>query len=40
MCEVPIYSGALPKDISKGDKIYITGKFVRGNKEKIQMQNN
>lgn len=36
MCEVPIYSGALPKDISKGDKIYITGKFVRGNKEKIQ----
>lgn len=36
MCEVPIYSGALPKDISKGDKIYITGKFVRGNKEKVQ----
>ena len=36
MCEVPIYSGALPKDISKGDKIYITGKFVGGNKEKVQ----
>ena len=36
ICEVPIYSGRLPAGVTKGAKLYLTGKFVRGNRGKLQ----
>ena len=36
ICEVPIYGGRLPAGVSLGEKLYLTGKFVRGTRGKIQ----
>ncbi len=36
ICEVPIYGGRLPAGVSLGEKLYLTGKFVRGARGKIQ----
>ncbi|PTY39684.1 ATP-dependent DNA helicase RecG [Brachyspira hampsonii] len=36
ICEVPIYGGRLPAGVSKGAKLYLTGKFVRGSRGKLQ----
>ena len=36
LCEVPIYGGRLPAGVSLGEKLYLTGKFVRGTRGKIQ----
>ena len=36
ICEVPIYGGRLPAGVSLGEKLYLTGKFVRGVRGKIQ----
>ena len=36
ICEVPIYGGRLPAGVSKGAKLYITGKFIRNGRGKIQ----
>ena len=36
ICEVPIYTGRLPAGIEKGAKFYLTGKFVRSSRGKIQ----
>lgn len=35
-CEIPFYGGRLPSYIEKGSKLYITGKFLRGARGKIQ----
>ena len=29
LCEVPIYGGRLPAGVSLGEKLYLTGKFMR-----------
>ena len=36
VCEVPIYGGRLPAGVTKGAKLYLTGKFVRGSRGKLQ----
>lgn len=36
VCEVPIYGGRLPAGVAKGAKLYLTGKFVRGSRGKLQ----
>ena len=36
ICEVPIYGGRLPAGITKGAKLYLTGKFLRNGRGKIQ----
>ena len=36
ICEVPIYGGRLPAGIAKGAKLYLTGKFLRSGRGKIQ----
>ena len=36
ICEVPIYGGRLPAGVSLGEKLYLTGKFVRRTRGKIQ----
>ena len=36
LCEVPIYGGRLPAGVSLGEKLYLTGKFIRGTRGKIQ----
>ena len=36
LCEVPIYGGRLPAGVSLGEKLYLTGKFMRGTRGKIQ----
>ena len=36
ICEVPIYGGRLPAGIAKGAKLYLTGKFLRNGRGKIQ----
>ena len=36
ICEVPIYGGRLPFGVSLGEKLYLTGKFMRGTRGKIQ----
>ncbi|MEI0537780.1 ATP-dependent DNA helicase RecG [Brachyspira pulli] len=36
VCEVPIYGGRLPAGVAKGSKLYLTGKFVRGSRGKLQ----
>ena len=36
LCEVPIYGGRLPAGVSLGEKLYLTGKFMRGTRGKVQ----
>ena len=36
ICEVPIYGGRLPKGAAKGEKLYLTGKFLRSSRGKLQ----
>lgn len=36
LAEVPFYGGRLPANIEKGGKLYITGKFLRGMRGKVQ----
>ena len=36
ICEVPIYGGRIPAGVAKGEKIYLTGKFLRNNRGKVQ----
>lgn len=36
ICEVPIYGGRLPAGVSKGAKLYLTGKFLRSGRGKLQ----
>ena len=36
VCEVPIYGGRLPAGVTKGAKLYLTGKFVRSGRGKLQ----
>ncbi len=38
VAEIPIYGGRLPKFIEKGNKIYITGKFKRNYRGRVQCQ--
>ena len=36
LCEVPIYGIGLPSGVALGEKLYLTGKFIRGNRGIIQ----
>ncbi|MBW5409890.1 ATP-dependent DNA helicase RecG [Brachyspira hampsonii] len=36
VCEVPIYGGRLPAGVAKGAKLYLTGKFIRSGRGKLQ----
>ena len=36
ICEIPIYGGRMPAGVAKGEKLYLTGKFIRSNRGKIQ----
>lgn len=36
LCEVPIYGGRVPAGATKGAKLYLTGKFVRNMRGKVQ----
>lgn len=36
ICEIPIYGGRMPAGVAKGEKLYLTGKFIRNNRGKIQ----
>ncbi len=38
VAEIPIYAGRLPKFVEKGNKIYVTGKFKRNYRGRVQCQ--